>query len=100
MLLEEAEVLPVQARQVLGVGEHHVVAVGAQDLGHRPGRLGVDGVGDVGDEEADGPGLPPHQALRHAVGSVVQGLDGTEDGLADLGTHVGIPVEDARDGRP
>jgi len=72
--------------------------VGAQDAAEGLGKLGEEGMNEIGDDEADGISSSAGEAASHHVGLIVQLLHALEDAFACFFADICIAAQDLGDG--
>ena len=84
---------------VVGVAEHEVVVPRPQHVLHAAHQIGKEGVGDVGQQHADGPGALQPQAARQRRGAIAEPRGGGDHLVARLRPHIALAGERVRHGR-
>jgi hypothetical protein len=95
---EGANFLALDLGILLGGGEDEGAVAGAQHAAERFGELGEEGMGEVGDDEADGVGFSTGETAGEHVGLIVQLLHALEHALACFFTNVCVASEHLGDG--
>ena len=81
------------SRILVRIAEEDAVAGLARDVFDATNDLGVEGVGDVGDDDAEGVGLSGFEAAGDGIREVVERGHGIEDALLSLRPHRGRSVD-------
>lgn len=84
---------------VVCVTEHQVVAVGAGDALDLERDLGIERVGDVGQQQGEGGAAVPREAARQQIGTVVERRDRGMYALARFRADGALAADDVRNGR-